>query len=108
MRMETKKIIDESIELVATCVRVPVFVGHSEAVNVELEDPLTVEQARELFRNADGEQLIRRVHFKGEVLHRPSSAWAGPVPGMGDAHCGRNVLDRRQLDHREIAMVVKM
>ncbi|MEL7541798.1 MAG: aspartate-semialdehyde dehydrogenase [Pseudomonadota bacterium] len=61
MRMETKKIIDESIELVATCVRVPVFVGHSESVNVELEDPLTVEQARELFRNADGVQLIDNI-----------------------------------------------
>ncbi|MCR9270456.1 MAG: aspartate-semialdehyde dehydrogenase [Henriciella sp.] len=58
MRMETKKIVDESIELVATCVRVPVFVGHSEAVNVELEDPLSVEDARELFRNAEGVQLI--------------------------------------------------
>lgn len=61
MRMETKKIVDESIELVATCVRVPVFVGHSEAVNVELEDPLTVEDARELFRNADGVQLIDNI-----------------------------------------------
>ena len=58
MRMETKKIVDEAIELVATCVRVPVFVGHSEAVNVELEDPLSVEDARELFRNADGVQLV--------------------------------------------------
>ena len=61
MRMETKKIVDESIELVATCVRVPVFVGHSEAVNVELEDPLTVEEARELFRNADGVQLVDNI-----------------------------------------------
>lgn len=61
MRMETKKIIDESIELVATCVRVPVFVGHSEAVNVELEDPLSVEDARELFRNADGVQLVDNI-----------------------------------------------
>lgn len=58
MRVETKKILDESIELVATCVRVPVFVGHSESVNVELEDPLTVEQAQELFREADGVVLI--------------------------------------------------
>ncbi|GAB5454343.1 MAG: aspartate-semialdehyde dehydrogenase [Henriciella sp.] len=61
MRMETKKIVDESIELVATCVRVPVFVGHSEAVNVELEDPLSVEDARELFRSADGVQLIDNI-----------------------------------------------
>lgn len=61
MRMETKKIVDESIELVATCVRVPVFVGHSESVNVELEDPLSVEDAQELFRNADGVQLIDNI-----------------------------------------------
>ncbi len=61
MRMETKKIIDDAIELVATCVRVPVFVGHSEAVNVELEDPLSVEDARELFRNADGVQLVDNI-----------------------------------------------
>ena len=58
MREETKKIIGPEIELVATCVRVPVFVGHSESVNVELEDPLTVAQAQELFRNADGVVLI--------------------------------------------------
>ncbi|MEL7041857.1 MAG: aspartate-semialdehyde dehydrogenase [Pseudomonadota bacterium] len=61
MRMETKKIIDDSIELVATCVRVPVFVGHSEAVNVELEDPLSVDEARDLFRSADGVQLIDNI-----------------------------------------------
>lgn len=58
MRVETKKILDEQIELSATCVRVPVFVGHSEAVTVELEDPLTVEQAQELFRHAEGVVLI--------------------------------------------------
>lgn len=58
MREETKKIIGPEINLVATCVRVPVFVGHSESVNVELEDPLTVAQAQEIFRNADGVVLI--------------------------------------------------
>lgn len=58
MREETKKILDPAIELVATCVRVPVFVGHSESVNVELEDPLSVEDAREILRNADGVVLI--------------------------------------------------
>jgi len=61
MRVETKKIMGDSIELVATCVRVPVFVGHSESVNVELEDPLTVDEARELFRHADGVQLIDNI-----------------------------------------------
>ncbi|CAI8383766.1 MAG: aspartate-semialdehyde dehydrogenase [Hyphomonadaceae bacterium] len=58
MRVETQKIVDPAIELVATCVRVPVFVGHSEAVSVELEDQLSVEDAQELFRNADGVVLI--------------------------------------------------
>lgn len=58
MRVETKKILDPSIELVATCVRVPVFVGHSEAVSVELEDPLSVADAQDLFRHADGVVLI--------------------------------------------------
>ncbi|MCF6328224.1 MAG: aspartate-semialdehyde dehydrogenase [Henriciella sp.] len=58
MRDETRKILDPAIDLVATCVRVPVFVGHSESVNVELEDPLTVAEAQELFRNADGVVLI--------------------------------------------------
>jgi len=61
MRVETKKIMGESIELIATCVRVPVFVGHSESVNVELEDPLSVEEAREVFRNADGVQVIDNI-----------------------------------------------
>lgn len=61
MRVETKKIMGDSVELIATCVRVPVFVGHSESVNVELEDPLTVDEARELFRHADGVQLIDNI-----------------------------------------------
>ena len=41
MMMETKKILDPKIRLTATCVRVPVFVGHSEAVNIEFENPIT-------------------------------------------------------------------
>ena len=41
MMMETKKILDPKIKLTATCVRVPVFVGHSEAVNIEFENPIT-------------------------------------------------------------------
>src|SRR5262249_8627691 len=46
MSAETKKILDPKIKLAATCVRVPVFVGHSEAVNVEFERPITPEEAR--------------------------------------------------------------
>ncbi|MEJ0074327.1 MAG: aspartate-semialdehyde dehydrogenase [Alphaproteobacteria bacterium] len=54
MVVETKKILDPKIKLTATCVRVPVFVGHSEAVNIEFEEPITPEEARELLRKAPG------------------------------------------------------
>src|ERR1700693_5772744 len=50
MVAETKKILDPKIKLVATCVRVPVFVSHSEAVSVEFENPITAEEARDLLR----------------------------------------------------------
>ncbi|NBO18334.1 MAG: aspartate-semialdehyde dehydrogenase [Proteobacteria bacterium] len=51
---ETKKILDPNIAVSATCVRVPVFVGHSEAVNVEFEKPISVDEARELLADAEG------------------------------------------------------
>jgi aspartate-semialdehyde dehydrogenase len=54
MVAETKKILDPKIKLTATCVRVPVFISHSEAVNVEFADPITAEEAREILRNAPG------------------------------------------------------
>jgi aspartate-semialdehyde dehydrogenase len=54
MMAETKKILDPRIKLTATCVRVPVFVGHSEAVNVEFEKPITADEAREILREAPG------------------------------------------------------
>lgn len=54
MVVETKKILDPDIAVHATCVRVPVFIGHSEAVNVEFHNPVTVEAAREALRNAPG------------------------------------------------------
>src|ERR1700687_3359284 len=54
MMMETKKILDPKIKLTATCVRVPVFVGHSEAVNVEFEKPISVEEERSILRSAPG------------------------------------------------------
>ena len=58
MRVETKKIVDESIELVATCVRVPVFVGHSEAVSVELNAPMSAKEAQDLLRESPGIMLV--------------------------------------------------
>src|SRR5499433_3724901 len=54
MVAETKKIIDPKIKLVATCVRVPVFIGHSEAVAIEFANPITADEAREVLRNAPG------------------------------------------------------
>jgi aspartate-semialdehyde dehydrogenase len=54
MMAETKKILDPKIKLSATCVRVPVFVGHSEAVNVEFEKPISADEARNILRRAPG------------------------------------------------------
>jgi aspartate-semialdehyde dehydrogenase len=54
MVAETKKMLDPKIKLVATCVRVPVFVGHSEVVNIEFEEPLSVEEARQILARAPG------------------------------------------------------
>src|SRR5262244_3274483 len=58
MQVETRKILDPDISVSATCVRVPVFIGHAEAVNVEFEKPITVEQAREALRRAPGVSLV--------------------------------------------------
>ena len=54
MVAETKKILDPKIKLVATCVRVPVFISHSEAVNIEFESELSADEAREILREAPG------------------------------------------------------
>lgn len=58
MMVETKKILDPKIRLTATCVRVPVFVGHSESVNIEFERPISAEEAREILRNAPGIAVV--------------------------------------------------
>jgi aspartate-semialdehyde dehydrogenase len=67
MMMETKKILDPKIKLTATCVRVPVFVGHSEAVNVEFENPISAEEARNILRNAPGCLVIDKHEPGGYV-----------------------------------------
>jgi aspartate-semialdehyde dehydrogenase len=67
MMMETKKILDPKIMLSATCVRVPVFVGHSEAVNVEFENPISVEEAHEILRAAPGCLVIDKHEPGGYV-----------------------------------------
>ena len=58
MMAETKKILDPKIKLTATCVRVPVFISHSEAVNVEFEKPITADEARDILREAPGVLVI--------------------------------------------------
>ncbi len=58
MAVETKKILDPDIRVIATCVRVPVFIGHAEAVHVEFEQPVTVNEARAALRAAPGVQVM--------------------------------------------------
>ncbi len=58
MMAETKKILDPKIKLTATCVRVPVFISHSESVNVEFEKPISAEEARDILREAPGVLVI--------------------------------------------------
>jgi aspartate-semialdehyde dehydrogenase len=75
MTVETKKIMGASIKLTATCVRVPVFVGHSEAVNIEFENEISAEQAQEILREAPGVMLVDRREDEGYVT---------PVECVGD------------------------
>ncbi len=67
MVAETKKIIDKSIKVTATCVRVPVFVGHSESVNIETEDFLDEDEARDILREAPGLMVIDKREDGGYV-----------------------------------------
>jgi aspartate-semialdehyde dehydrogenase len=67
MVVETKKILDPKIKLVATCVRVPVFIGHSEAVNIEFERPISADEAREILRSAPGCLVIDKHEPGGYV-----------------------------------------
>ncbi len=75
MVAETKKILDPKIKLTATCVRVPVFVGHAEAVNIEFEEPITAEEARAVLREAPGILVVDKHEDGGYVT---------PVECVGD------------------------
>ena len=75
MMVETKKILDPKIKLTATCVRVPVFVGHSEAVNIEFEKPITADEAREILREAPGVLVVDK---------REDGGYVTPVECVGD------------------------
>jgi len=67
MTAETHKILDPKIELTATCVRVPVFVGHSEAVNIEFHTPLSEDEAREILRESPGVVVIDKRENGGYI-----------------------------------------
>ncbi|WP_074381392.1 aspartate-semialdehyde dehydrogenase [Bartonella doshiae] len=67
MTAETKKILDPKIKLTATAVRVPVFIGHAEAINVEFEKPLSAHEAQALLRDAPGCQLIDKHEDGGYI-----------------------------------------
>ncbi|MCW2361714.1 MULTISPECIES: aspartate-semialdehyde dehydrogenase [Sphingobium] len=75
MVVETKKILDPKIKVTATCVRVPVFVGHSEAVNVEFEDEISAKEAQKILREAPGVMLVDKHEDGGYVT---------PVECVGD------------------------
>ena len=75
MVVETRKILDPDIAVTATCVRVPVFIGHAEAVNVEFERPITEEQARRALRNAPGVVVVD---------HRADEGYVTPVEAAGE------------------------
>ena len=73
MRQETNKILDKDIKFSATCVRVPVFIGHSEAVNIEFENKVSVEEARQAIKNANGCTLLDEREDGGYVTPRESA-----------------------------------
>ncbi len=67
MVAETKKILDPKIKVTATCVRVPVFVGHSEAINIEFEDFLDWEEATDILREAPGILVVDKREAGGYI-----------------------------------------
>ncbi|GAA4221003.1 aspartate-semialdehyde dehydrogenase [Sphingomonas endophytica] len=75
MVVETKKILDPKIKITATCVRVPVFVGHSEALNIEFENELSAEDAQNILREAPGVMLVDK---------REDGGYVTPIESAGD------------------------
>ncbi len=76
MVVETKKILDPKIKLTATCVRVPVFVGHSEAIHIEFENEISAKKAQEILREAPGIMLVDK---------REDEGYTTPVECVGDS-----------------------
>jgi aspartate-semialdehyde dehydrogenase len=72
---ETKKMLDPKIKVTCTAVRVPVFVGHSESVNIEFENPITADEAREILREAPGVAVLDK---------RENGGYVTPVESVGE------------------------
>ena len=72
---ETKKILDEGIKISATCVRVPVFISHSESINIEFDSPLSDVEAAELLKNFEGISVID---------YRKDEGYVTPVEAAGE------------------------
>lgn len=75
MVVETKKILDPKIKVTATCVRVPVFVGHSEAINIEFENEISAQQAQDILREAPGIMLVDK---------REDGGYVTPIEAVGE------------------------
>ncbi|SFF95611.1 aspartate semialdehyde dehydrogenase [Novosphingobium sp. CF614] len=75
MVVETKKILDPKIKVQATCVRVPVFVGHSESLNIEFENEISAEEAQDILREAPGVMLVDK---------REDGGYVTPIECVGD------------------------
>jgi aspartate-semialdehyde dehydrogenase len=75
MVVETKKILDPKIKVTATCVRVPVFVGHSESINIEFENEISAEEAQAILREAPGIMLVDK---------REDGGYITPIECVGD------------------------
>ena len=58
MEVETQKIMDESVKVTATCVRVPVFIGHGESVNIEFEKEITEDKLRDVLKKSPGISVV--------------------------------------------------
>jgi aspartate-semialdehyde dehydrogenase len=92
LMVETKKILDPKIKVTATCVRVPVFVGHGEAVNMEFERPVSVDEAREVLMQAPGIVVID---------HRKDEGYVTPEECAGeDAVYVSRIRDDATVDNR--------
>ena len=75
MISETKKILDEGISISATCVRIPVFIGHSESINIEFDSPLDEKEARKILEESEGVSVID---------HRKDEGYVSPVEVVGE------------------------